>query len=515
MNGIPVFQAEVPGRVRAGLEFRVGTADEPLHMAGVTHLIEHLALSGVGGVPYEYNGFVDQTHTGFTVAGTPDQVVDFFDRVTAALQALPTDRVATERRIIETEAAGHHQSSFRGSLSLRYGATGFGIADYRQIGLLWLTPQAVQGWAAQHFTAGNAAAWVAGPVIPGLKLQLTAGIRFQPPALTPKRLILPCVVDQPGLGATASMVANRSTALWAGLTILERRAMQRIRFSEGLSYTAATAVQQLDGRTVHVLAMTDALPEHSTKAGSALLDIADVLSLTGPDAAEIQEVIARLDESFSDPQSLVGEMQSMVHDELLGVTPRTLQQTRDELALLTPSVIASALKPALDSMILIMPEGTQSPRPHFAPYPLVEAHPLPGSEVQHVYTPGMRMVVGPAGISMCDSNRRAFNINWQEVAVGAQWDDGSRQLIGRDGTEILFRPRVWRNPALILAAIDGNVAADRVIHADGPSPSADLPPPPKQRGTGSIIGGRGAMLLVGGGILLIVIAAIAFYLSSR
>jgi zinc protease len=515
MDGIPVFQAEVPGRVRAGLEFRVGTADEPLHMAGVTHLIEHLALSGLGAQSYEYNGFVDQTHTGFTVSGTPEQVVDFFARVTAALQTLPTDRVATERRIIETEAAGHHQSSFRGSLSLRYGATGFGIADYRQIGLLWLTPQAVQAWAGQHFTAGNAAAWVAGPVIPGLRIQLPAGPRLGPPLLTPKRLILPCVVEQEGLGATASMVAPRSTALWAGVTILARRSMQRIRFSEGLSYTAQTAIEQLDGLTVHALAMTDALPEHATKAGSALLDEADVLSLTGPEPAEIQEVVARLDEAVSDPQSLVAEMQTMVHDELLGVSPRTLEQTRGELILLTPSAIAVALKPALDSLILIMPPGTQSPRPHFAPYPWVEAHPLPGTEVPHVYTRGMRMVVGPSGISMCDSDRRAFNINWQDVAVGARWDDGSRLLIGRDGTEIVFRPRVWRNPALILAAVDGNVAADRVIQAEGPSPSVDLPPPPKPPRTGSIIAGRGPLLMVGGGILLIVIAAIAFYISSR
>jgi hypothetical protein len=311
------------------------------------------------------------------------------------------------------------------------------------------------------------------------------------------------------------MVGIRSTALWAGLTILERRAMQRIRFSEGLSYTAQTAIQQLDGRTVHVMAMTDALPEHSTKAGSALLDVADVLSLTGPEAAEIQEVGTRLDEAFSDPQSLIGEMQAMVHDELLGVAPRTLEQTRDEVGLLTPSAIAAALKPALDSMILIMPEGTQSPRPHFAPYPLVEAHPLSGTEVRHIYTPGMGMVVGPAGISLCDSNRRAFNISWQDVAVGARWDDGSRHLIGRDGTEILFRPRVWRNPALILAAIDGNVPADRIVQADGPSPSVDLPPPPKSQRTGSFMAGRGPLLLVGGGILLIALAAIAFFISSR
>jgi zinc protease len=510
LHGIPVFQADVPGRVRAGLVFRTGTADEPLHMAGITHLIEHLALSGLGSQPYEYNGFVDQTQTAFLISGTAEQVIEFFARVTAALKALPGDRVVTERRIIETEAAGHHQSSYRGSLSLRYGATGFGTADYRQIGMLWLTPQAVQEWAARHFTAGNAAAWVAGPVIPGLKIDLPPGPRVAPPPLTPKRLPLPCLAEEDGLGATASMVAPRSSALWAGTGILERRAMQRIRFIEGLSYGVQTSVQQLDGRVVHVIATTDALPEHATQAGAALLDVADVLSLTGPDRAELDQLLTLVDEALSDPQSLVAELQTMAQDELLGVPGSGLTRLRKELTSLTATEVAAALKQALDSAIVIMAPGLKSPRPHFPPYPIVEAHPLPGTEVAHAYVRGMRMLVGPSGISMCDADRRAFNIFWQEVAVGARWDDGSRLLIGRDGTTISFRPPVWRNPQLLLAAIDGNVPADRAVQADGPSPSSDLPPPPKVPRTGSILAGRAPLLLIVAGLLMVAIAAVAF-----
>jgi hypothetical protein len=131
----------MPGRIRAALAFRVGQADEPHHMAGITHLIEHLALSGLGEQPYEYNGFVDQVRTVFITSGTATQVVAFFRHVTAALPALPLDRVAIERRIIETEAAGHYQASFRGTMRLRYGAIGFGTVDYSQVGLLWLTPK--------------------------------------------------------------------------------------------------------------------------------------------------------------------------------------------------------------------------------------------------------------------------------------------------------------------------------------------------------------------------------------
>ena len=135
--------------------------------------------------------------------------------------------------------------------------------------------------------AGNAAAWLAGPVIPELRCDLPPGGRLAPPPLTPKRLRYPVLVEQQSLGVTLSMVGERSTALTTGLSILGHRAMQRIRYTEGLSYGVQTRYEQLDGRLAHLIAHTDPLLEHSTQAGSALLDVADVLSLTGPDAAEL------------------------------------------------------------------------------------------------------------------------------------------------------------------------------------------------------------------------------------
>lgn len=516
LNGIPVYQAEVPGRVRAALEFRVGTADEPLHMAGITHLIEHLALSGLGTQMFDYNGFVDQTHCAFLVTGSIDQVKDFFAYVCGALRALPKDRVATERRVIETEASGHHQASFRESLSYRFGASGFGTGDYRQLGMLWLTPEAVQDWANRHFTAGSAAAWVAGPVIPGLKIDLPPGPRLPPPVLTPKQFLTPCVVEDSSQGATVSMISERSMALAVGMAILERRAMQRIRFNEGLSYGVQTAIHELDGRMVHAIASTDAMVEHATKAGSALLDVADVLSLTGPDATELQFVAAAMEEAYSDPQAVVGEMQGMVEALLLGREPTGVEERQAQMAALDPKTVAAAMKKALDTAIVIMPSGTQTPRPHFAPYPTMAAHPLKGSEVLQAYGTGERIIVGPSGISLCDPDRRAFNIAWQDIAVGARWDDGTRVLIGRDGTEITFRPPMWRNPQLILSAIEGNAPADRMITADTPSPSAELPPPPRAaRPKGSVFAGRASMLLAAAGLVLAAVAAAALFAMSR
>jgi hypothetical protein len=48
LGSIPVFHAPVPCPVNAALFVRVGTADERPPIAGVTHVVEHLALSGVG-----------------------------------------------------------------------------------------------------------------------------------------------------------------------------------------------------------------------------------------------------------------------------------------------------------------------------------------------------------------------------------------------------------------------------------------------------------------------------------
>src|SRR5260370_40891447 len=109
--GIPVFQPEVQGGIRAALVFRVGQADEPLHMAGGTHLIEHLAPSALGEQPYDYNGFVDQVRTAFSVTGTAAQIVDFFNHVTTALAAPPLDRVPTQRRITASEDGAPSQSA--------------------------------------------------------------------------------------------------------------------------------------------------------------------------------------------------------------------------------------------------------------------------------------------------------------------------------------------------------------------------------------------------------------------
>src|SRR2546423_15677274 len=74
IDGVPVFSAPADGPLRAALLFRVGKAAETLANNGITHLVEHLALTAVGQQHYQSNGFVEGLLTGFGFTGPPSNV---------------------------------------------------------------------------------------------------------------------------------------------------------------------------------------------------------------------------------------------------------------------------------------------------------------------------------------------------------------------------------------------------------------------------------------------------------
>jgi hypothetical protein len=104
-----------------------------------------------------YNGFVDDDRRVLYASGTPDEVATFLRDVAAALTALPVDRLPVERRLLRTEAAQRDEPGVvPWLLSHRYGAAGYGLSVYEEIGLRWLGTDEVAAWAAERFTLENA-----------------------------------------------------------------------------------------------------------------------------------------------------------------------------------------------------------------------------------------------------------------------------------------------------------------------------------------------------------------------
>ena len=100
VDGVPVFW--IPGAANddeyvAGLVFRVGRVDETLATSGITHLIEHLVLYPPGTDDSKHaNGQTEALTTTFVTGGNADDIVSFFDTVSAGLRALPSERIERE-----------------------------------------------------------------------------------------------------------------------------------------------------------------------------------------------------------------------------------------------------------------------------------------------------------------------------------------------------------------------------------------------------------------------------------
>src|SRR5829696_4350292 len=150
VDGVPVFWTDGPAPLAAVLLFRVGARDEPFVRRGVTHLVEHLAMSRLGRRHHDHNASVDLAVTSFEAAGSAEAVTAFLADVCAALQDLPVDRLATERKVVAVEAR-HGSGPVEMDLMLRFGMRGPGMAAVDPPAPDALDAATVRDWAARHF----------------------------------------------------------------------------------------------------------------------------------------------------------------------------------------------------------------------------------------------------------------------------------------------------------------------------------------------------------------------------
>src|SRR5688572_3517931 len=106
VDGVPALLAPVSGPMHAGLVFRVGVADESPARRGITHLVEHLVLPGPAQVSSHLNSRTGTEHTYFHVQGSAERITEFLAGVCAALRRLPDGRMAAEKEVLRSEAAG-------------------------------------------------------------------------------------------------------------------------------------------------------------------------------------------------------------------------------------------------------------------------------------------------------------------------------------------------------------------------------------------------------------------------
>ncbi|MGV9244578.1 insulinase family protein [Streptomyces sp. NPDC003710] len=465
VDGIPTLFAYATGPVRAGLVFRVGVADETLGRAGITHLVEHLALHRQGLADYHFNGATKAAFTHFHVEGAEHEVVAYLQGVCASLTDLPMERLETEKEILRTEESRRDV----GPLPLwRYGAQGYGLVSYPEWGVRNLGPDDVRAWAATWFTRGNAVLWVAGERLPaGLSLRLPAGARHPMPAVTSALPGGPAYFSDGTGGVLLDAVVSDTTAarLYAG--VLERELSRALRQEGGYSYTAATDYASRRDGFALVTAFADALPAKQDAVLGGFVDVLAGLQVGRIGQADLEAVRTRADGGLTAPDAAVRRLPGAAEDLLAGRPVRGLDELRSELWAVTPGHLHAVALEAAGTALMQVPAGHTADWAGYTAAPTGSSYTVTGRRFPSVRGDGTALVVGDDGISVTarekNGTESAATVLYRACAAMLSWPDGGRRLVGTDGLVIEVEPGLYGVDAHTMAALDAAVPHHAVV----------------------------------------------------
>lgn len=363
--GVPVFWTPwdlQPQRV--AIRFRVGIADEPLALRGVSHLIEHLALFRFGEAPFIYNGTVGQAITTFNAQGRTEEIHAFLADVVRELADLPYDRLTEEKRILGVEEAGIGSGSRARFHQLRFGASSYGLTIKRELARPLLEPEAIERWRTDWFTRGNAAIWMTGEPPEDLELPLPEGPRQPPPVSEPLPSVrLPAYALGTDGEVAIGLIGPESDAFRTALFVARRRLVECLRRERGVAYEVYRDSQPLGYGRLHGSLSLDCSNEHAGFAVERLARVLGELASDGPTDEELDFERDAVRRTIEDSESPIDEIEDAAFDELMGLPVRSLDEWRASLDALSPRDCAAALAEALPTAILDIPPEAESAVP--------------------------------------------------------------------------------------------------------------------------------------------------------
>jgi predicted Zn-dependent peptidase len=470
IDGLPVLWSDLPERVVACLLFRVGWADEPLPRRGLTHLVEHLALTRGGEDPaYERNGFTTATLTGFVVRGSLEQAVEFLNGVVDGLTNLPLDRLDHEVQVLRAEEHTRQRGVAELLLARRFGAVGFGTGAYEQLGLNGVQPELVTGWRDRWFTAGNAILWISRRPPESLRLRLPPGPRAPTPQVRPLALSLPAIVANRGSGFAIGMMGPRGVETALATSILDHHLRRTLRHELGLSYSAGAASESLDASSVHVVLTADNVPGREGETGDAMVAALRQMADSGPSAEDLERSRTMMRAGLTQPgrRTLgLGELDTAARNHLVGRQHVSWADVVAEYDAIGSEQLAVAVARLAWTAIMVAPPGISPRAVQFHPYPdwstgvvsgtaLVRRATVPGGAPE-----GTRLVAGEEGISLVDAAGHAVTVRFAQCAAVLRGGAGHRRLIGEDGFSIVFVREEWDSSELLSQSIDERVPAE-------------------------------------------------------
>ncbi len=481
IDGVPVLFAEREGSViSGGIMFRVGWADETFTTAGITHLVEHLALHGQRLGDGHLNGETGDRLTHFHITGEEDEVVAFLEQVCSALGRLPVERLETEVRILRTEQGGLPPMG-GGRAYHRFGFGGRGLLVAMQAGLDRLTAAEVQSWAAERFTADNAVLWIAAPAVPeDLRLPLPRGERMPVPRHEEVRASRPSWFTSQAAGVMVEALVPRGRGAAALFRdIVTQRLMTRLREELGASYSAGCSIEFIDDDVLLLTLWADAFEGRDQDVAHGIIDVLEELAgASGATDDELRRAHREAARSLQDlrPSDLLPET---AHRLLNGIELLDAEERSRRLRSITAGDIAGVAGAVLaDANVQINVPPFE--REGFAAIDERTAHPVRGVRFQSAEAKDAHLVVGLDGVSLIWGASTTTVLFADAVAVRA-WPDGARWFMARDGSEVIVEPTLFhRLRATTISDLDRHIARHLILAMPERS-RAEIPVPARGR----------------------------------
>jgi hypothetical protein len=459
--------------------FGIGRYDETLPTAGITHLIEHLTLSGRPKASYEFNAEVSGRFTQFVMeSADPADTADFIATVCQGLGTDYGEALEREKRILKTEAASRGTAGALGlCLGERYGATGPGLTGYEEYGLDRLGWAEIEAWRRRWFVAGNAVLWIHGTIPRGLRIDLPP---YPAPAMTP---LCPVGLTLPGFvvagrgGIGLSLAGPQSDPAAVTLAILQERLTQVLRHERGLSYGVRGTRDRLDRDTSHAWLVADALPEQTAMVGHSMLATLEPLAEGGSTDEEAGDYLRRLRSAYESPSGPAMVMSRQAQDILSGRRPRDPAETLLAVSEVDNTAVSGAAGQLLGQMIVATPQLVPAIQGRMPRLPLWWAATITGATLRSIDS-GSSLTVGDQGVMRTVEAGRHVTVRSGAVAAMLRWNDKKRALIGRDGFTLLLDPAEWPDGDTVVRSIEARIDPRLFVSIDSPGPGRSKPEPP-------------------------------------
>lgn len=481
VDGVPLFWSDLPGPFHAHLVFGVGQAHETLPLHGVTHLVEHLVLSGSSEAPHAYNGMTGGVMTSFVAAGEAEHVVSHLETVARGLADLPTERLEHERQVLRAEAAQRSASPAEPLAIWRWGPAGFGLFAYDEMALRWAGAAELRDWTSR-FGRDRAALWLSKPPPRRMSLPLRdVAAPLVPPSLTASWCPLPGAFPLEQRGVSFSLLTPRTPPAASALFLLQDRLEQRLRHELGLVYSVTGGTEVLDGETRHAMFRLDCLPESSE---AVQREVSEVLlrAAQPPTGSEWDRLVHQRALGREVPADVRRgqQLEAMAEAHVLGREPVDWQDWEERSFNATPDEVSAWLHEVLPTLVLGVADPGAVPAELATPLPVFSSTRVDGTVLRPT---GQQRdervrsgVVGRQGATLVLDGGNSITVRTDALAGVLCYDDGARHLLGTDGFNLWLAPEEWQRPGEAFAALDDALRPEVRIPAGARTDAAQPQP---------------------------------------